>query len=73
MQLQLKVKSRKKLPMHLSKGMNYNDQIILKIIMDFFKAKMRILFKFLFMKEKEDKVWEILEFAKKIIKRKTFR
>ena len=66
-------KTRKKLPLHLSKGWNYNDQNMVSIILEFFSMKLDILLLNNQMSEKDDKVQEIIGFAQDIARRKTYR
>lgn len=66
-------KTRKKLPMHLSKGWNYNDQILVKIMIEFYSTKLESMLMGQLMLEKNEKVEEVVQFAMEICKRKTYR
>lgn len=74
-QLQKRIghKSRKKLPMHLSKSWNYNDQNLLKIMIEFLMQKLEVMFLSLQSSEKNAEVFNILKFAQEICRRKTYR
>eukprot|EP00347_Sterkiella_histriomuscorum_P014983 403358761 len=66
-------KTRKKLPMHLSKGWNYNDQNLAKIMIEFFLTKLVIQLKGMKLIEKSEQVDQIIQFAQDISRRKTYR
>lgn len=68
-----KGKSRKKMPLHLTKGWNFNDQNLMNIYLEFMTIRMEIwqLYQLLF--QKNDKISDIIRFAIQLSKRKTYR
>jgi len=61
------------IPLHLSKGWNYNDQNLARIFSEFLAMKLEILHMGIQTLEKNDKCFDILHFAKQISKRKTYK
>ncbi|CDW73584.1 UNKNOWN [Stylonychia lemnae] len=66
-------RTRKKLPMHLSKGWNYSDQNLIKIMVEYLLSKIEVVIYQQVLLEKNDKVDEIIKFAFDICGRKTYR